>query len=206
MLYRLKLPSIYRRLVAGAAKLGLEKLKLEAEYLRCKPHGKGGRWPVLSQKEEAEVNISRFISRIELNSKTGCWEWSRRGTVAKSYGQFKIAKVTYKAATISFALFVRPVPMGLCVCHKCDNPPCVRPDHLFLGTQNDNVQDCWGKGRGREFPDQKGESNVASKLTEKHVFFLRNHYKPPMSTWAKKYGVSEATLYHALKGDTWRHL
>jgi hypothetical protein len=205
MRYRVEFPDIYRQLAAEVAKLGQGQRKQEAQNRLQKLLKKGGRWPSLSAKEAAELDVFRFFLRINLNNETNCWEWDTSSR-DNPYGIFRIRKTQLKAHVVSYALFTGPVPEDLCVCHTCDNPPCVNPDHLFLGTQNDNIKDCWGKGRGRKFPSQNGESNVVSKLTEENVLYLRNHYKPPMSAWAKKYGVTEATLYHALKGDTWSHL
>ena len=205
MRYRLEFPDIYRQLAGEVAKLEQGLRKQEAQNRLQGLLRKGGRWPSLSEEEAAELSVCRFFLKFNLNHETNCWEWITSSR-ANPYGLLNVHKKQLKAHVVSYALFIGPVPEGLCVCHKCDNPPCVNPVHLFLGTQNDNVKDCWGKGRGRKFPSQNGEANVIAKLTEEDVRYLRNNYKPPMSAWSKKYGVCDATLYHALKGDTWRHL
>src|SRR5208282_4029505 len=66
-----------------------------------------------------------------------------------------------------------PVPNGLFVCHKCDNPPCVNPDHLFLGTNKDNVDDMWNKGRGVMCAPSIGVDNVNAKLTDEDIPKIR---------------------------------
>lgn len=205
MSYRLQLPPIYQQLAARVASLEQEQRRQEAQSRLQKLLTKGGRWPSFTYEEKAERDVCRFFLRINPNHETGCWEWYK-SSKHNPYGVFRINGAQLKAHAVSYALFFGAVTKDLCVCHKCDNPPCVNPDHLFLGTQNDNIQDCWTKGRGRKFPSQNGEVNVAAKLTAEDVLYLRSNYKPPMNIWAKKYGVSEATLYHALKGDTWRHL
>lgn len=101
-------------------------------------------------------DLSRFLSRIKRGP--GCWEWigprERLG-----YGLFIKDKRKYRASRVSYALYVGTVPDHLSVCHHCDNPSCVRPDHLFLGTQRDNMMDAvrkygWrgGNARGERHP------------------------------------------------------
>jgi hypothetical protein len=76
----------------------------------------------------------------------GCWEWTGTRDDA-GYGKFEYLTVTYRVHRLSWSLENGSIPDGLLICHNCDNPPCVRPDHLFLGTQQDNVDDMWDKGR-----------------------------------------------------------
>lgn len=103
----------------------------------------------------AKANLGRFVSTRTLEErfwekvdKTGdCWEWTgfknRQG-----YGQFQVStKNGQPAHRVSFELANGKIPDGMHVCHKCDNPPCVRPDHLFLGTPSDNMKDMVKKGR-----------------------------------------------------------
>lgn len=87
----------------------------------------------------------RFWFRVD---KTGdCWTWTG-GTSRNGYGAFWTKeKRLVRASRFSYALHYGPIPDGMVVCHRCDNPPCVRPDHLFLGTQGDNMRDMWQKGR-----------------------------------------------------------
>ena len=115
--------------------------------------------------------LERFNAKWAENPETGCWDW----TAAKSthgYGQIRgvggrSSGKTLYAHRVSYELHVGPIPEGegyhgICVCHRCDRPCCVNPEHLFLGTQTDNVRDMAGKGRRR-----------TSKLTQDEVDFIR---------------------------------
>ena len=86
----------------------------------------------------------RFLSKIKKTRY--CWLWE--GTIrSKGYGSFKIRNKVYQAHRLSYNLFIGKIPDGLDICHKCDNPTCVNPKHLFVGTASDNMQDCANKGR-----------------------------------------------------------
>ena len=106
----------------------------------------------------------RFWTRVVGDLATGCWLWTgprfREGYGSLSYGPLRI-----RAHRFSWELHVGPIPEGLVVCHRCDNPPCVRPDHLFLGTQSDNLHDAVAKGRpiGRQTwtPEQNARYEAA---------------------------------------------
>lgn len=89
----------------------------------------------------------RFFEKIE-RKPNGCWEWlgARKPT---GYGVFsRTDRSAVRAHRWAYEEFVGPIPAGMSVCHRCDNPPCVNPDHLWLGTQADNVHDMIKKGRG----------------------------------------------------------
>lgn len=97
---------------------------------------------------------------------------------------------------------------GLVVRHKCDNPRCINPEHLELGTVKDNVQDCIDRGRAKR-EVSKGELNGYSKLTEQQVSYIRNTYKRysrecGIPAIASKLGVSTSTVHDVLKYKTWR--
>ena len=93
----------------------------------------------------------RFWSKVRKADGDGCWEWMG-ARVKTGYGQIGRSRTRQLIAThrLSWELYRGAIPSGLCVCHRCDNPRCVRPDHLFLGTQADNIHDMVAKGRHRK--------------------------------------------------------
>lgn len=93
------------------------------------------------------------------------------------------------------------------VCHTCDNPNCINPEHLFLGTAKDNLQDAARKGRIRN-GGRAGEKNVRAKLTAEQVLEIRNTFTVESSyvDIGHQYGVSPATISNVIRGITWTHL
>lgn len=92
----------------------------------------------------------RLLKRIEKDSKTGCWNWTgfKSGGKYGGYAMIKIDSRNMLATRVSYAEFVGPIPKGYSVLHRCDNPACINPKHLWVGTQSDNMQDMTLKGRG----------------------------------------------------------
>ena len=97
-----------------------------------------------------KATTERFWGKVHITN--GCWEWAKARDHG-GYGRFYTGTVNVGAHRMAWVLAVGPIPNGLCVLHRCDNPPCVNPDHLFLGTIRDNVHDAMKKGRpGRWIP------------------------------------------------------
>lgn len=100
------------------------------------------------------------------------------------------------------------IPEGMQVLHKCDNPPCINVDHLFLGTNADNMRDKAKKGRGVT-PGLSGEQHYNSKLTAQQVTEIRKKYIPYKVTYkmlAKEYGVHLNTIHELINNKTWREV
>lgn len=135
--------------------------------------------------------------------KSGCWIWlaSRKG----SYGQFSINQQKGTAHRASWIIHKGPIPHGLNVCHKCDKPLCVNPDHLFLGTQSANIKDMYSKGRGA---DIKGTKNGQSVLTEEQVYKVRSFVKDGKTYQlvADTFKVSVDTIHKIVTRKTWKHI
>lgn len=150
----------------------------------------------------------RLIQHMEINKTSGCWEWV--GSKRNGYGRMIIGSRTdgtrksVSAHRVSYELNFGEIPDGMEVCHKCDNPCCINPDHLFLGTKQDNAADRDAKGRNIVFT---GEEQPRAKLTKKAVKDARweRAYKgTSFQTLADRYGVSKRTMQNAIKGVTWK--
>lgn len=129
-----------------------------------------------------------------------CWIWTAARSSA-GYGQLRYGGKIILIHRLSYELFIGPIPDGIFVCHKCDNPPCCRPDHLFLGTAFDNTKDCAQKGRTRNYEigrgKNRGEHHPYHKLTEADVRAIRAD-PGSLSNIAKRFGMSVAAI-HAIK-------
>jgi hypothetical protein len=108
----------------------------------------------------------RFLIKVKPSSTSECWEWTG-ATQAKGYGRFKSNGKIECSHRFSYKMFIGNIPKGMNVCHKCDNPKCVNPEHLFVGTQSDNMVDCRDKGRlvipdGGNFKDEHKPHNSST--------------------------------------------
>ena len=152
------------------------------------------------------VIIARILNKIRVNTMTGCWDWIG-GKSLKGHGVVRIGGRTRRAHRAFYtAMFHDPGP--LLVCHRCDNPACVNPDHLFTGTNSDNVRDSVRKGRWMT-PKKinRGERNGLAKLTDDTVRRIRS-LKGTMSHAAigRMFGVSETVAGEVLRRETWTHI
>ena len=166
---------------------------------------------LLSNRKHHPNDIVRFNKSFEINPETHCWEWLGHVGKRDGYCQMRINGKMRGAHKVSYLLYKEDtIPEGLLVCHKCDNRKCVNPDHLFLGTYKDNMQDAVRKGRmswrGKERPElRRGEAHPSSKLSKKEVLEIR-----PSSEMGKdlavKYGVSTNTISRIKSKKIWRHV
>ena len=143
-----------------------------------------------------EHNLARFLSKVDTHAPSGCWRWTAR-TNRHGYGLFVIGhSKAHLAHRVSYEHWKGPFPKEKKVLHSCDNPACVNPEHLSVGTQGDNVRDMVQKGRNMSIP-KPGESNPQSKLTAAQVAEIRTKYKPrkiTLKVLAEEYGVCEANI------------
>lgn len=146
----------------------------------------------------------RLFSRLEVDSLTGCWNWTGP-KIGKGYGMIRVpwTRTPGYIHRLSWMIANGDIPEGMQVCHKCDNRICARPDHLFLGTCGDNLQDMKGKGR-----HLYGERNTEAKLTEEQVLQIHALGKTGLSQAkiAARFGVGQMTISRILRGERWNHI
>lgn len=133
-----------------------------------------------------------------------CWLWT--GTIHRRYGAFHIIKdgkfVGIKAHRYSYKIHSGEIPDGFFVLHRCDNPPCVNPAHLWVGTAFDNMRDMVNKGRCKP-----PITHTPVKLTTEIVKEIRKNYlKGKRQNFPKKYGVSSCTIWHIINNRSWKHI
>jgi predicted XRE-type DNA-binding protein len=148
----------------------------------------------------SEEAIHRFLSKIEI-SPSGCWIWV--GTNSKSgYGMFKEDGKYYRAHRYSYEFFIGQIPDGLLIRHKeCNNPLCVNPEHLLLGSHQDNMNDMTSSGR-----QAYGEANGRAKLTAGDVEVIRHLYSTKsmkQAELASVFGVHRTQISHIVRGTQW---
>lgn len=129
----------------------------------------------------------------------GCWEWGG-GMYPNGYGRTSIRGRSMRAHRVSWLLANGTIPTGLHVCHRCDNRRCVRPDHLFLGTAQENIDDKVSKGR-----QAAGRRHGSSRLTESDVIdILSLHaFGAKGVVLAREYGVGQSTVSRIVRGHHW---
>lgn len=162
--------------------------------------------------------LERFESKFDKGD--GCWVWKAHKN-KNGYGQFGVMlegrngyMVNRYAHRVSWMLYRGEIPEGLCVCHSCDNPSCVNPDHLFLGTRKDNTQDMINKGRHLEgnrmvsekrrgipwTPEQRKNIMKSMKRGEDHFrsipVFIDGVSYPSMSAAGKALGLTRQAIYY----------
>lgn len=150
---------------------------------------------------------NRFYSRVKLPNKKGCMEWVGRTIHHGGYGQFsKHGKIPVTAHRYSYELYFGKIPEEMCILHKCDNPPCVSPKHLFLGTQKDNAIDMRTKKRGFS---TAGENHGLHTLSLEEVREIRRLYtgkRGEQTQLSLKFKVSKATVHNIVNNKAWRDL
>lgn len=147
------------------------------------------------------MNMPRFWNKVDKSNE--CWEWTGAKT-KEGYGRFWLNDNTVMAHRFSWIEKNGPIPNGLFVCHKCDNPRCVRPDHLFLGTSSENSLDAVRKLR-----KSVGTLNGRAKLTDMQVIEVRTLYAIGNTSCARlgvKFGVSHSMIYDIVSHHNWQHL
>lgn len=148
------------------------------------------------------MSINKFWSKVKKSN--DCWEWTGAYN-GKGYGQLSINGVTVFAHRYSWQLHNGPIPEGMQVLHCCDNRRCVRPDHLFLGTHEDNMRDMVEKGRQAR---PRGVKNPQCKIDESIVRTIVKMRKAGIlqREIAECFGISRQLVQDVLRGRRWSHV
>lgn len=150
--------------------------------------------------------VDRFHEKYERVPWSGCWIWTAR-VGGKGYGYMSYeqgSQCEIGAHRISWLLHRGEIPEGRYVCHRCDVPSCVNPDHLFLGTALENKGDCDQKGRAR-YVTRRGEASNKAKLTVEAVLDIRSGTQTS-AEYARKYGVTPSTIRYVKRRQSWSHI
>lgn len=138
-----------------------------------------------------------------INDEKSCWEW-QGGKDKDGYGRIGDEGKTKRTHRVSWEVHFGPIPEENCVCHHCDNPPCIRPDHLFLGTVYDNNHDKEKKNR-----QVRGESNGMRKLSDIEILEIRELYsagKHTQKDLGEIFGVSPSAISRIVGNKRWNHV
>lgn len=168
------------------------------------------------QKEMSDSDLARFWSKVQKSD--GCWLWTAAKD-KKGYGIFQLQGKAHKAHRIAYEITYNKPLGNLLGCHTCDNPSCVRPDHIVPGTSDYNAKDRNAKGRtrapynhhrgGYKLPSgcNAGERNPRAKMTWGKVRELRSRYasgKVLLQTLAQEYGIAFGTADKIVRHETWK--
>lgn len=170
------------------------------------------------------MDKEKFLELVRVDEATGCWEWTGHVNQHRmGYGSVRIAGKTHRAHRVSYVLFKGSIPDGLFVCHSCDNPPCVNPDHLWLGTHKANMADAERKGRrtpppkligddnpSRKYPEKRkrGEAHPRSKASDETITAIRRAYLSGehLHHIGERFGLKYTFVQDVVYGRVWRHL
>lgn len=151
-------------------------------------------------------HTAHFWRKVDkTSSPSGCWLWTGNKH-PRGYGTIMLARHTYRAHRYAYLITYGELPEGMEVCHRCDNPPCVNPNHLFLGTHQDNMDDMKAKGR---LPYRKGAASGRAKLTEDQVRDIRSRYVHKygcLAALSREFGVTPEAIAYVVSRKNWSHI
>lgn len=152
--------------------------------------------------DDPATTRSRILDSIEYDTNGGCWLWGK-GLNTWGYGALCVNGSHKPAHRLSYEAFKGSLPPGAQVLHRCDVPACVNPEHLFLGSQKDNMHDMANKGRK---VTKYGEEVHFAKLSDAEAVYIRRHRSVHAETLADHFGVSCAAIRHVWARRTFKHL
>lgn len=156
----------------------------------------GGKWSKLADPE------TRFWGWVVQGADSECWGWTGSLT-EKGYACLTIDRKRQVGSRFSWELHNGPIPAGLIICHRCDNPPCTKPEHLFLGTKSENAADRDLKGRAA-----RGERSARTKFVTQDVLDIRARHAAGESAsgLARDYDVRLYSIQQIVHRKTWKHV
>jgi len=138
-----------------------------------------------------------------VDEKTGCWNVNSHYQYSNGYYALYVSGKREMAHRFVYERHFGTIPDGMLVCHHCDNPRCVNPEHLFLGTDAGNAEDKIKKGRANP---PKGEEHNRSAFTNEEIAYIREHAEISNSEMARRMKVGKAAIYKVRSRRTWKHL
>lgn len=172
----------------------------------CQPHyarwrTRGDPFAHIEIRDVQASDMDRLLDKCMPVTETGCWIWTA-GLDGKGYGQIQFEGRVHRAHRISYILHKGAIPNGLFLCHHCDQPLCVNPEHLFPGTHQDNMRDRDRKGRCNP---KRGEANYNARLSLEQALEIRQSTGTQLMV-AKEYGISAGHVWRIRQGISWPEL
>lgn len=152
-----------------------------------------------------EKIIQRFWSKVDIKDKDSCWEWLD-GKNENGYGRITVNGKVFNAHRLSYMIEhkLEFIPESMCICHRCDNPGCVSPHHLFMGTKTDNTYDMVNKGRNN---CGRGEDHGRTNLHNEDIIFIRENYANGIMTvkdLSNKFSIGVDGIRRIINGQMWK--
>lgn len=146
----------------------------------------------------------RFWSKVNVLGENDCWEW-KLSLDPDGYGRFRLNGKKRGSHRVSYANAFGEIPYGKIICHSCNNPPCVNPNHLYAGTQKDNTRDSIDAGT-LWFSKAYGEKCPNAKLSNKDVYIIRDMLNKGISVKeiSKKYNITDGAIYSIKNKTRWK--